>query len=748
MSPVLFLIAALASPPEGPDPAATNAPIPYRVSVLEMEGLGWRQAQGDRLTSIRRPGSDSIWTAGRELAPVLARAAARTVHERQGVARPNESQNTGSAPGADDKLAASVLGRRLDQGILATIAIEGTWVATVHSVGDPGSASRVLVPEIARAKVEGEWLIPADGVLIVSLGARTIADAAGKAVVRERLAVIEVNPAEATAAACPVEAASPRPGDLPPLPEDIDLAPAPHAAIRQPIEPEVLPARHELADIDAGVDEAASGNLVVGANVASGKDLKLADQPAALPVPTPPGRSLPRAFTPDGSPAPSPPKADDDVKPTGGDDSAEPRPTPQAKHLQAKSVRPSPSTPPPAVPRTKAPTEPEPTRPLTLPEALRIGLENAPGARVLYPGGPADACGKPMVIASSGDDSPFQFRAEVMALVRSIEQQYWALGEQNNRRWSREVAVELGEEIFRREQARFELGRGSLPNHAEAKEQLERFRLDLAEATADVITTERQLRKILRLDSGDGRRLIPVTPPTEAQLTPDWDDCLARMLASQPDILRGEAQVRLAKFRPSGPPATNGPADASERERTFLQQVVHQTTHALARFFLEVDANSKQFQAAGRLREAAQQRLETQQAAYEAGTVTIDRYLDALRNWSTAVAREGQSRSSYNVSIIALEEAKGTLLSHDKIVVADLGDSPLPRTDRAAKVDAQTRVASLDRSADEAASRTGRADAPKTFTLRLPVTATTTVQVRISAGWVAGAARVLGTPAN
>ena len=41
------------------------------------------------------------------------------------------------------------------------------------------------------------------------------------------------------------------------------------------------------------------------------------------------------------------------------------------------------------------------------------------------------------------------------------------------------------------------------------------------------------------------------------------------------------------------------------RQRAFLQQIVHQTTHSLARFFLEVDANYKQFKTAARLRAAA-----------------------------------------------------------------------------------------------------------------------------------------------
>ena len=107
------------------------------------------------------------------------------------------------------------------------------------------------------------------------------------------------------------------------------------------------------------------------------------------------------------------------------------------------------------------------------------------------------------------------------------------------------------------------------------------------------------------------------------------------------------------------------------RQRAFLQQVVHQTTHSLARFFLEVDANYKQFKTASRLRAAAAQRLDAQRAFYEEGRITIDRYLDAVSQYANAVAQEAQFKTTYNISIVALEEAKGTLLAYDNIAVAE-----------------------------------------------------------------------------
>src|SRR5208282_3107556 len=112
------------------------------------------------------------------------------------------------------------------------------------------------------------------------------------------------------------------------------------------------------------------------------------------------------------------------------------------------------------------------------------------------------------------------------------------------------------------------------------------------------------------------------------------------------------------------------------RQRAYLQQIVHQTTHSLARFFLEVDANYKQFKTASRLRAAAAQRLEAQRAYYEEGRITIDRFLDAVSQYASAVAQEAQYKMTYNISIVALEEAKGTLLAYDNIAVAE---GPWPR---------------------------------------------------------------------
>jgi outer membrane protein TolC len=325
-----------------------------------------------------------------------------------------------------------------------------------------------------------------------------------------------------------------------------------------------------------------------------------------------------------------------------------------------------------------------------------------------------------------------------MALVRSIEQQYWSLAQQHAQLFGSEKSVEVAEEVLRREQSELEVGRGTVADVAEAQQRLEQFRLDLVTKTSDVLTTERQLRNILDLPSQDGRRIVPSSAPTEAQLEPDWEACLAQMLLVQPDIAHAQSLVRVAELqvliarnqllpqltlndlvllsglgteldctmaslvdaelqaacphsnRSTGqdfqdwqqgftfalPPGTRAPlANVRNaqynliRQRASLQQIIKQTTHSLARFFLEVDANYELFKTASRLRAAAAQWLEAQRAFYEEGRITIDRYLDAVSQYATALAQEAQFKTTYNISIIALEEAKGTLLDYENIEV-------------------------------------------------------------------------------
>ncbi|MGO9470777.1 MAG: hypothetical protein ACLQIB_43865 [Isosphaeraceae bacterium] len=205
---------------------------------------------------------------------------------------------------------------------------------------------------------------------------------------------------------------------------------------------------------------------------------------------------------------------------------------------------------------------------LSLRDAIRIGLDNSDTLRVIAFGGN----GMPCTIAplNPGGDAQ-RFKAEVMAHVRSIEQQYWHLSQAHARLSTAEKAVELANGALDRE--RRGKGKATAANVAEGARRLEQLKLELVTRTSDVITTERLLRTILGLPPTDGRRIVPITAPTEARLEPDWDESLAVMLAKQPDVVRARAIMKQAE----ADAARDGSARL-DRQKALFQQVIHQTT--------------------------------------------------------------------------------------------------------------------------------------------------------------------------
>jgi hypothetical protein len=300
------------------------------------------------------------------------------------------------------------------------------------------------------------------------------------------------------------------------------------------------------------------------------------------------------------------------------------------------------------------------TWPLTLREAIRLALESSRAVRVVKRNSREECTISPAI----NDADAQWFRAAVMEMVRSVEQQYWALVQEQAALKSAQMAVDLCEAIVHHTLSELELGRGGPAEVASARQRLENFRVQLMTRTSDVITTERQFRRILGLPLVDDRRIVPITRPIESLVEPDWDESLKAMHEKHPNVARAERSVEEVDA------ARDGLLERDRREAA-LERAVHQATHSLARFFLEVDSNYKQFKTASNLRAAAYRRQASERAAYEAGQAPIDRHLDAIEQYANACALEAQFRTAYNVAIVALEEAKGTLLEYDKISVAD-----------------------------------------------------------------------------
>lgn len=426
-----WVAAALAAAGAGSPPDEAAKPeITYRIRSVAVRGLDWRQA-GAGLKSVAQHNAVSVWTspddfldrlAGADtavgVAPVAVKGKAQSpVHI---TTRKNQEFVTQVVWKGKDKaprpvtekvragLAATIVGRKLDQGVLAQVVIDDVDVRGVHTISSPadkkavahvhadcdkpaavtvtvsasmdvdpktdadavkanhqpskavailaqckekdkekspccqadsapaaktdkatGRASwtpadpQVQIPEVGRAAAAGEWLIPDGEVLVIAFGPHTVADADGKAVVREHLAVISAEVAD----------------DDTPAPPQAGIAPE-----------DAHPATTDRPEVPR----------------------------TAAALPELPSRTLPQGVHVDGTPAPLPTLPDDEEPAAAADDaSSEPLASPQSRRKTKPAAKPTIPAPDneqeaapapasvPAAPAIETPTPQPPERPAT-----------------------------------------------------------------------------------------------------------------------------------------------------------------------------------------------------------------------------------------------------------------------------------------------------------------------------------------------------------------------------------------------
>src|SRR5262249_22224638 len=64
-----------------------------------------------------------------------------------------------------------------------------------------------------------------------------------------------------------------------------------------------------------------------------------------------------------------------------------------------------------------------------------------------------------------------------------------------------------------------------------------------------VLEKERQLRKLIGLQSEDGYRLVPSDLPTLASYQPDWNSALQEALANRPELYLARQEVKVAQLQ-------------------------------------------------------------------------------------------------------------------------------------------------------------------------------------------------------
>ena len=96
--------------------------------------------------------------------------------------------------------------------------------------------------------------------------------------------------------------------------------------------------------------------------------------------------------------------------------------------------------------------------------------------------------------------------------------------------------------------------------------QYEEFRGERMKALGMVLEAERNLRGLMGLPVEDGKRLVPITPPTLAPYQPDWEFCLQDALKLRPELV-------LAR-EPAGRPVQPGHPEELPQARPALRRPV------------------------------------------------------------------------------------------------------------------------------------------------------------------------------
>jgi hypothetical protein len=107
------------------------------------------------------------------------------------------------------------------------------------------------------------------------------------------------------------------------------------------------------------------------------------------------------------------------------------------------------------------------------------------------------------------------------------------------------------------------------------------------------------------------------------------------------------------------------------RERARLQDEELEASHALVEAVRNIDTNFALSQTNFNRRVAAERQVEAVQAAYDAGTVTLDQLLDAQRRRAEAESSYARAIVDYTRSISQLHYRKGSLLEYNGVFLAE-----------------------------------------------------------------------------
>ena len=340
------------------------------------------------------------------------------------------------------------------------------------------------------------------------------------------------------------------------------------------------------------------------------------------------------------------------------------------------------------------------------------------------------------IAAAEAERTDWQFKQEMLALVRSIETTYWGLYAQQQNLKAIEQAIPHFREVvrLREEQAGSAVGAESEVARAQSDYYLfEQRRLDTLSKIAEQALV---LRNLMGLPPEDCRNIVPLAVPVTTRPFETLQSAVDTAVNSRPDVLRQRLAVYVASqerlladnaLKPqldlNGFYRVNGLGEDLEesyeskdsnnfdswnmgvffqiplgrrqgraelraaeyrisRERAMLQQTAHQASYEVADAYRRINWVYQQLQVAGSRQQALNQWSQGAKAQFDnppPGMTTVfalELYLQNLRDITDASISANGLLADYNSALARLEEVKGTLLENRMVEVAgDTSDS-------------------------------------------------------------------------
>src|SRR5258708_17339192 len=133
-------------------------------------------------------------------------------------------------------------------------------------------------------------------------------------------------------------------------------------------------------------------------------------------------------------------------------------------------------------------------------------------------------------------------------MVVNVDVAYWNLYGSYWNLYAQEAALRQAYTAWRILQQRFQAGKNSTGEVAQARGQYELFRGNRLDALQQVLTSEPQLRRLLHLPTEDGTRLVPSDGPTLAAYQPDWNAANNEALALRPELVIARNELKARQF--------------------------------------------------------------------------------------------------------------------------------------------------------------------------------------------------------